>query len=194
MPAASFVTFRKKGPTTRKMFSYSLTVYILLDMAGGHGKRALSAEELERQRKQREDEALEDLQRRMIQEDDGDIPEHVYRYHVQVNLIDDVVLPQNIPGIEINIYDRYSLDPSHFMMFLDEDGNPRADPGQEDQSGQQQEEQYHRLGEDHEGDQHDDDEDDEEELVIPQPRIKLRRGSREKSGSGQTVRVRSKYF
>ena len=71
---------KPEGPTTRKIFSYSLTVYILLDMAGGHGKRALSAEELERQRKEREDEELEDLRRR-IQEDD-DIPEHVYRYHI----------------------------------------------------------------------------------------------------------------
>ena len=34
MPATSFVTFRKpKGPTTRKIFSYFLTVYIQLDMA-----------------------------------------------------------------------------------------------------------------------------------------------------------------
>ena len=162
-------------------------------MAGGHGKRALSAEELERQRKQQEEEALEDLRRR-LQEDDNDIPQDVYRLHVQLNPIDDVVLPNNpgnIPGTNIDIYGRGSLDPSHFMMFLDEDGNPRVDLNQEVQSGQQPEEQYHHLGEDQEGDQHDD---EDEEVVMPQPRIKLRRGRREKSDTGFTVRMRSEYF
>ena len=162
-------------------------------MAGDHGKRVLSPEELERQRKQEEEAALEDIRRR-LQEDDNDIPEDVYRLHVQLNPIDDVVLPNipgNIPGRDIDIYGCGSLDPSHFMMFLDDDDNPRVDLNQEVQSGQQPEEQYHHLGEDQEGDQHDD---DEEEVVMPQPRIKLRRGRREKSGSGQTVRVRSKYF
>ena len=177
-------------------------------MAGDHGKRVLSPEELERQRKQEEEAALEDIRRR-LQEDDNDIPEDVYRLHVQLNPIDDVVLPNipgNIPGTDIDIYGHGSLDPSHFMMFLDDDGNPRVDLNQECvneddnarvdlnqevQSGQQPEEQYHHLGEDQEGDQHDD---EDEEVVMPQPRIKLRRGRREKSGSGQTVRVRSKYF
>ena len=146
-------------------------------MAGDHGKRVLSPEELERQRKQREDEELEDLRRR-IQEDDN-IPEHVYRHHIRENPIDDVVLPQNIPGnipgTDINIFDRDSIDPSHFFMFLDEDGNPRVVTDQEGQSGQPQEEEYHRLGVDQEGDQ---DNDDEEEFVVPQPRIRLRRGRR----------------
>ena len=60
-----------------KIFSYSLIVYILLDMAGGRGKIALSAEELEHQRKEREDQELENLWRQIQEEDD--IPKHVYR-------------------------------------------------------------------------------------------------------------------
>ena len=163
-------------------------------MAGDRrDKRILTTEELERQRKEEEDQHFENLRRRVEEEDK--IPEEVYRHHIRENPIDDVVLPQNIPGnipgTNINIYDRDSIDPSHFFMFLDKDGNPRVVPDQEGQSGQPQEEEYHRLGEDQEGDQH---VDNEEKLVIPQPRIKLRRGRREKSGSGQRVRVRSKYF
>ena len=155
-------------------------------MTGGHrDKHALTAKELERQRKEEKDQQLENLRRR-IQEDN--IPEYVYHHHIRENPIDEVVLhqniPGNIPGTNINIYDRGSVDPSHFIMFLDEDGNPRVIPDQEGQSGQHQEEEYHRLREDQEDDQHDDDE--EEEFVIPQPRIRLWR-----EGGGRSLALAS---
>lgn len=67
---------------------------------------------------------------------------------------------------------------------------------------QHQEEEYHRHEEEEEGDRHEEEEDgdghgeeDEEDFVNCLRRsIRLRRGRREKSGSGFTVRVRSEYF